>query len=275
MNYYDARSFIKQEGILLHPGQSKRMNCPVCRAEHEKSLMITNRGDSIAYICPRAKCSLGGSVISLHGMDRKETVRALRKSSEDSTEFEALPQTLSFWLQEKYELSLSQIQTWKYAPKTNALMMPIKNRYGKVIGHNYKRLPGDFLLPGATAQAAKSLITMLDSGHKMHYTYAMPTRTKGALVVVEDIISAEKVSPILPTVALLGTFMSYEVAYELSQVKESLILALDADAYRKMGKIAKDYAGMFKRISFIFLEKDPKDTSWAELQRVFNKYIGV
>lgn len=275
MNYHEARSFIKDQGLILNPGQSKRMNCPVCGAEHEKSLMITNRGDSIAYICPRSKCSLGGSVISLHGVDRKEPVRAFRKNAEDSTELESLPSTISFWLQEKYELSLEQISNWKYAPQSNTLMLPIKNRFGKVVGANYRRLPGDFLLPGAIAQPSKSNIKMLTDDPKLHYTYALPTKTKGSLVVVEDQISAEKISPILPSVALLGTHMSYEVAYELSTVKENLILALDADAYRKMSKIAKDYSGMFKRISFIFLEKDPKDTSWVDLQRMFNKYIGV
>lgn len=275
MNYHEARSYIKQQGILLQVGQSKRMLCPICAASHEKSLMVTNRGDSVAYICPRAKCSLGGSVISLHGMDRKETLRAPRKDAEDITELEILPVTISYWLQEKYELSLTQVSSWKYAPRINALMLPIKDRFGKIVGSNYRRLPGDFLLPEATAQASKSNIKMFTSAHRLHYTYALPTKAKGALAVVEDQISAEKLSPILPTVALLGTHMSYEVAFELSTVKDSLILALDADAYRKMGKIAKEYSGMFKKVSFIFLDKDPKDTKWAELQRLFNTYIGI
>jgi hypothetical protein len=87
------------------------------------------------------------------------------------------------------------------------------------------------------------------------------------VAIVEDTISAIKMSRILPTVALLGTSMSMEVVNALRNVGVTdLIFMLDPDATAPVIRFIKTYSLFFRHMKAIFLDKDPKDTPFTDLR---------
>lgn len=87
------------------------------------------------------------------------------------------------------------------------------------------------------------------------------------VVVVEDPVSAIKVSRIADCHPLFGSNLSIHNATHLSRYYDNLILWLDQDKTKEMIKFAERYKFLFKNIKIISTEKDPKENSDEELRR--------
>ena len=88
--------------------------------------------------------------------------------------------------------------------------------------------------------------------------------------MVEDILSASKVSTLHKSVALLGHTLSIEQIKELRSQTEHLILMLDPDVFHKALTYKKRFGFYFRNFSVVLLSKDPKDTPKEELQEIIN-----
>jgi hypothetical protein len=78
------------------------------------------------------------------------------------------------------------------------------------------------------------------------------------VVVVEDPISAIKVSRVCDSTELLGSNISKSKAVRLSKLYSHLTIWLDADKIKSMVQFVEMYAVLFEKIDYIYTEYDPK-----------------
>ena len=266
----------------LAVGQSTTVHCIFCRAKHEQKLSITRTAEGIVYRCWRVTCGKKGFIRS-SGSPSVCGSGALRASSRDAAlrgSGSWLPNApkvftpeyyhgtliestaLRLWLYEQYEIPISKY-SFKMADHAR-LFHPIQNRENVPVGDYLKRLPG------AAQGGAKAQNFWHVDCPKVHY----PTPQRGTAVVLaaEDILSASKLNELLPSVALLGTHMSMEMAMDIPADK--LVLALDPNALGQSVKIKQKYNAMFKDgIDIVSLPKDPKDCSFVELRKYLCAYL--
>lgn len=89
--------------------------------------------------------------------------------------------------------------------------------------------------------------------------------------MVEDQVSAKKVGRYAPCVALLGAWLSDAAIEELMEITDTLIIALDPDAYVHSLKFKQKYSLAFKNFIVKKLSKDPKDMTDEELIKEFGE----
>lgn len=117
--------------------------------------------------------------------------------------------------------------------------------------------------PSLPKHYAKDINNIDKDWCKLHF----PSPTNSNIVLlVEDIISAEKMNPFFPCVALLGVHLSEDkVNYLLTQGITSVIIALDNDATRQAIRLARKFA----IASYILpLQRDFKDETEERLQEI-------
>lgn len=133
----------------------------------------------------------------------------------------------------------------------------VKDNQGNTRGAVYRRSPE---LPKSFPKD----INRIERGWcKLHFP--VPIRASTCLLV-EDIISANKMCPYYPCVALLGVHLNEEkVEYLLTQGISSVIIALDNDATRQAIKLARRFA----IASYVYpLQRDLKDETDERLQEI-------
>jgi DNA primase len=148
---------------------------------------------------------------------------------------------------------------WKWEEGNERLYMPIHNSRGYVTGGVAKNI-------GGVWDGPKAVTYWQNRGEEYHVPVNCPAT--GPLVVVEDIISAEKVAAISRSAALLGTHLSADTAEALSALTDHLKIFLDEDAIDKAIKMKSAYGLLFKKCDIIYHTKDPKDTSYDKLEEL-------
>jgi len=250
---------LKLEALNLNIGDSTQIVCLFCNATHESSLSITKIQEGLLYHCFRASCNASGFIPSFQvpydGEKKKEFQpkyfhRPLTK----------LPIKYKLLLKDKYGITNEEIKDngFAYDFLENRLYMPIYNRNGFIIGAAAKTL-SDHKQP-------KVIVYWFNDAPKLHYVQHSVHYTDGFIVLVEDILSAVKLSRYIPTVALLGTNLSYAMVEDLKQGINKIILALDPDAVDKALRYKEKYSLYFKEIVVVHLSKDPKDLSEEEIK---------
>lgn len=97
-----------------------------------------------------------------------------------------------------------------------------------------------------------------------------PNRKSRKLVIVEDQLSAIRASEYMNAVALLGTNLNEEQAYEIQRQKfQESYIALDADAIKQQTALVIRHRGIL-RLTPLMLKKDLKDHTPQELEEFFN-----
>ena len=254
---------VKLEADMLQQGDRVRIHCPWCNATDEKSMLIVKDYDNITtYKCFRGTCPgrstgrLGGLYVPTDipkGMHRK-------KNKEFKDETIELPKHVAKWLKDKYQILAPS--TWTYIVSKNRLVMPILNEFGYQVGTCTKKLPIELAIEGLDVydydHSKKSMVYWTNDSLHMHYTdVSFPDKT---VVIVEDILSAEKMSYYTNNVALLCSDMTHEQAKELSKKYDTIVYALDPDMNAKMIRYKDKYSLAFKNSYVLLLDRDPKDT---------------
>lgn len=86
------------------------------------------------------------------------------------------------------------------------------------------------------------------------------------VVVVEDKLSAIKVSRLVSSVCLYGTKIPLEHARTLSKTFSELVIWLDSDKRRESVVQAMVMNSLFKQVKVVFSDKDPKCYENSEIQ---------
>jgi DNA primase len=148
---------------------------------------------------------------------------------------------------------------WTISTETSRLLAPLYDFDGRRFGLNAK------MLPGSEYPGSKSIKYLEEESLGIAFPRTNPSHD-GTIVVVEDSISAVKLSQFINAVALLGTSMNEDQALFLASKYSHVIIALDPDAAMKAVWMLEKYKGVFEKISVVFLEKDPKDSAVIVLE---------
>jgi hypothetical protein len=133
----------------------------------------------------------------------------------------------------------------------------VRDNLGRDRGGVYRRKPT------APSQLPKDINRIDDDWCKLHFP--APTDAK-CVILVEDIISAEKMHPFFPCVALLGVHLNEQkLAYLVEQGVRHVIVALDNDATRQAIRIARKW--LFDT-TILPLQRDLKDETYERLQEI-------
>lgn len=251
---------------LQHVGDTMRTVCPVCRAGHEKSLSITRKENGLVYICPRSKCKLGSGIVpdgaqpSIHTNHHhhpryfKHPLRPLHRR-------------LTAYLESKYNITRQVFfkNEWKYDYTYNRLYMPLYTINGDCFGAQLKRLPTMFIersladVHGALAKPKSDNYIVNHDVPMLHFPVGSP-KEAGEVVIVEDMISAIRLSPWCLTAATIGHVnVNAATAAYLSSLADVLIAIPDPDALYRAFSLKKDYGGMFNRVDIVAVDHDVKD----------------
>lgn len=247
---------LKMELTTMEDGETKACPCPFCNAQHEDKLYLTKTGSgSGVYICHRASCGAKGGIgdrdITITSKPKRTNIKLY---SEETT---ALTDSHKEYLNAKFELQ--DYTGITYEPRRNALVFQLQTAERTIWGTQIKRQWG------VPKGSYKCCTYQCRDAPKIHYA---PPIGRGRVVLVEDFLSAKKLSRIVPTCAILGTHMLEEVAVDLHKYYDHLVLALDYDAVDKMRKIKAQWSCVFD-IDIVIMKKDVKDTPYTELNAVF------
>jgi hypothetical protein len=263
--YESLKAAVGLLALGLPPGARRYFVCPLCQAEHERSLSVLRTETGVVYKCWRASCSLrSGFIPSTPYLGyRPETIFAPRPFKEPT---ELLPEPIADWLKTKYYLTDEEVANngLQYAPETNRLVFPIRNGGGFDLGTQAKRLP--VIIPHTSVYPGnKSSNYFIAPGPYLYFpSKVLDTST---LVLVEDPLSAIRCARLGNAGAILGSQLSDRLVAEIRRWWRGtrVIMALDPDAYAKSLEHKQKYKLWFGTFEVRCLSNDPKDLPHEQL----------
>jgi len=274
----EQKNQLKIEGLDIPQGtQTDKIKCPVCG--EGGSFSVKRDGVGLLYKCFRAKCGVEGavpskiarSVLSIVDGDKKGKEGGKFVPSPFVGELRKIPRAVKNLLISMYQLNGRDIARYgfKYNKPTDRIYMPIYNFWGSNTGAVMKKLP-DSKYTGPKAVSHWEINDPI----RLHFPPTSIEET-GIIVVVEDILSASKIAPILRSCALLGCSLGDKQAAFLATHFKKMVVLLDPDAVAKAASISRKYSGMFENGAIVrALDKDPKDTDYRQLEHLLIKVIG-
>ncbi len=131
---------------------------------------------------------------------------------------------------------------------SECLIMPVYDSYGNLLMFQARHFGDDDFLPKYfTKGKPDEILHILGKG-------------EGPVVLVEDLISAIKVSRVCRAMPLFGSNLSLSTCGRLASVTDSIILWLDNDKLRESHRLANRYSSFFSGIEVISTTQDPKET---------------
>lgn len=221
-------------------GTHGRGVCPICKGgrTEEKSFIAVVTSKGTFYKCYRASCGIQGYTDNFTVTPVGMPVGGTKKPFT----YETIPLSEE-WLKffaDKFELTKLDIEfaEWKYCPSEDRIVMPVKNPLGLTLG--------------VQARSYRSNVRTKSLNYKEVLTepfiswFIRPSNPeKVPLFVMEDQVSALKMSRFVPSLALIGTEISLEKAAEISKYFRNIVLILDADAWHKSLKLKKKITSLF------------------------------
>lgn len=238
---------------LPNIGDKKRYVCPHCNggSKHERCLMARRTESGIYVKCYRNSCTFTGGFINNTGEVQYNT-----KATKPDTRFTK---------------PLIKIEGKLYAPSEDRYMYPIYDWYS--VHHGYAGRSRSI----NTYPKWKLYYDNYESFDGLYFPESCRLNVNDNLVLVEDIISADVFSRIVPNVhcaALLGTDVTLRAAaYAVRLGYRNIFIALDNDATLKAHKHAKMLAPMFSSVTVIPLLRDIKDMKVDDVIKLSDKYI--
>lgn len=254
------------EGLAL--GQSASgLVCPDCKGgrNRDKSFVVTRTETGYLYVCHRASCSVAGYVgrfedsggLLVRGHTPGKCPQRTQSRTFSGTLAE-IPQRIQDFLQENYCIGpeRSVRGRLKWCVEDERLWMPCIRWDGVETGAQARKLDG-----------TKPKVLSYRDGDRPGLAWYVPEKAKNfpAVLVVEDQLSALRASEFVPSVALLGTHLSWDRITELATVTNKIHLALDKDATTKSYDYRKKF-GAYLDIRVVALEKDLKNLTPKELE---------
>jgi len=253
---------------------SKNQLCPFCNGgtSKEKSFSITRRSNGVLYNCYRATCGSSGfigsdKVVYTTGRNKREK----KEKEPDTYNHELTPSWVTyaepgwmyFWRQ--FELSRRECKDNQiyYNSAWSTYAFPLFDYRGFQFG----------ILDRSYSGRKPKAISYWFSHNVPKVHFPKQWHSSGGLLVVEDIVSSIKASRYMNSCAILGTAFTEEIAQHLSSISPHIILALDNDAIKKAINFRRKYGILFKKFEILLLEKDIKDTSHIELEKIFRRFL--
>tara|TARA_A200000159_G_scaffold57584_1_gene53139 strand:+ start:139 stop:906 length:768 start_codon:yes stop_codon:yes gene_type:complete len=243
-------------------GETKRMNCPVCKGD--RTFSITNDMGNLVWNCYKVSCTVsGGTRVPLSISDVQKRLNPVTDTTEDTFELPAYvvphrnKRAVVKWCAE-----------WGINEDEHALMYDVKeDRVVFPVVHDGK-------LVDATGRTLSKRIPKWKRYGKSGLPY-----TSGCgkvAVVVEDCVSAAIVGyGSFVGVALLGTSLQDSHKRYLAQFSTAVI-ALDPDALVKSIQMVKELRGYVENVRLLKLQDDIKYRNPTDMEKLeaIHKQIG-
>lgn len=246
--------------------------CPACNggASQEGSFSVTRRGGFLLYNCHRSSCGFGGRSYIAGGAWSTGKSGGNEGRSRPYISTVPLSPATAKLLADRYYIGRQVMESarlgWtgddsgRYSRRVS---FPILDPMGKQRGTNYR----------SYENAKPKALIELAYPDAVAMAWYRTRPTSKTVVLVEDQVSALKLSPYFHTAALLGTHISDSKADEiLAQKYENVFLSLDNDATFDAIKQQLKWKNRIPHMYVIGIEKDIKDMNPKEfyeyLQRV-------
>ena len=244
--------------ISLYIGESKRINCPVCKGY--KTFTVSNIGGSIVWNCYKASCGVsGGKRVGMTPDD----IKRMKMQQETKVEEFKLPQYI---VPNRNNLYFNRwCATWGLNEKELGLLHDVKeDRVVFPVVHDNK-------IVDATGRALTKRLPKWRRYGSSGFPY---TSGQGDVaVVVEDCVSAAVVgSEKFVGVALLGTTLLEEHKHYLTRFSAAIV-ALDPDVLTKTIAMAKELRSHVQNVKVLRLEKDLKYRNPTDIDKL--KQLGA
>ncbi|MHC4640085.1 MAG: hypothetical protein ACYS32_00470 [Planctomycetota bacterium] len=258
--------------MQMHKGYRYQHDCP-SNPNKDRCLVITRIEAGWKYYCHR--CGEKG-VKSTRSFSPEEYKRWVSTSGRAIPENSAvakvtLPQGFTTdipapglaWLY-KYDLSDQDISFFNigYTPRLNRVILPVYRDDGKLIywqGRN---------LGTVTEQSPKYCnVRAVRTDVWMDLTSDDISPEGDRVVLVEDILSAIRVSKTEPTIGLLFAYIPDPLVLSLAKEYEQIILWLDPDKQNRMVKRVNRYRAFGINVVMIRASQDPKFYSAKEINQ--------
>jgi len=228
-----------------------------------KSLSVKRVTAGLVYICFRATCS------SKPGLLASGPVR-LRHSTKEfipkryTGDLETLSEEVWERYIRQYDIPYEYVlqQGWKFAPAEQRIYKLLYNYEGYPIGEEVKSV-----IKGVKP---KTILYRHVDSPMLHYPLGQPR--EGPLILVEDIMSATKISLVSRAAALIGTNITKPMVHQLLRNGDNnVILMLDPDAVQKAVTLKRRWQHLFGNFSVKLLSKeegDPKDLDLETIKKL-------
>lgn len=234
--------------------------CPSCKggSTGEGTFSVTREGSFLKFYCHRASCGLKGSTgSSAHHVPRTVVppVRGIVGRNYIATSG-ALPEDVRQRLIHDYCINKGLASRWGigWNEEEKRVVLPVYNLQGEADGSVLRSLSG----------AKPKTISHTDPMVMAWYANVNSRKC----LIVEDQLSAIRGSEYMNAVALLGTNLNEDRAYEIkAKGFTEIYLALDADAYPLSVRLAALYKNVLP-IRLLRLGKDIKNHNRDELQHL-------
>jgi len=282
MSKYSSILEIQSIAAGLEVGESCRKVCPLCNggSTREKSLVVTRSRDTKAsFICFRNNCSLNSGHVAVFTNDGKVLSAKSKPVSKHSSEPLLFPlsEAAINLLRVKYGLEDSMIRhSGVRLTRDQRLAFPLKGPYGRSVGLVIRKEKELYLGAREYSTIPKVWNFVRDedmycgSWYQQHFHKRKYSDT---LVIVEDILSALRLTPYADVVALTGTNLLRPILEEIKDRKYGRVyLALDNDAIDKAFSIMRRLHNTIPNLRMLPLEQDVKNMSTENLEKILTDY---
>lgn len=232
--------------------------CPACGSSDARAEY--SDGTAFCFSCN----TFTGAGLKDRLKPRKSNEKAVKVIDTSQWQY-SLPAVATDWLN-RYELTKEEMSGFRWNPaltsklwdgNAGALAMPLWEN-GRVVCVSYRLFDQD--KPKSITIGYRPYITI---GYKEADT----------VIVVEDYISALKVSRLYPCIPLLGSNMPDDAILRLSKGYRSVYFWLDADKCTSALKMAQKARNLGMVAGTIYTEEDPKEFSTEELQHIIGNRL--
>jgi len=264
--------------LPINQAPSRDFTCPYCNSK--AGTMISRDTYSVLFTCFRVTCPQVGSIrLALDGtgnylQNSRDKIPLVPPFTPKYFKEEITPLTeeQGFYIQNKFEITHQDFNI-SYSPNSNRYMIPLYSKEGTLWGWGARSYEKNI--------STKFLLYVEQEGSKLYYPPLGATKWQEAdtVILVEDVISAMKVSMHIPSISILGTNLSKKQQEELVKNFQHIIIWLDQDTWQapinagrnwfpKPIKMKRDLSIQVQQVHCVFSIKDPKDLTHQEIKGI-------
>ena len=243
----------------------KHESCPSCGSRD--NLGVWADGHKWCFGCGYYVPPTGGTAARIKFKLTKESEivgKAIKMPSDCSLNF---PKEAKAWL-DRYQIFHQDIvkHQIQWSERARGIVLPINNKEGQPIFYQIRRfdMQPKYLTFGRTE---------LDKQLPIFGVENQDIKNVDTVVVVEDYISAIRVSYVAHCMPLFGSHLNLQTAAALSRKYKNLIIWLDADKYTEAVKFYNQYCYLFEGCVALRTTMDPKQYAHYEITANLSYYI--
>lgn len=232
--------------------------CPFCRGGRhgEHTLSVKRLSTGGVYVCHRASCGRRGRIDGGAGFHDNVTKKSEFEPRRYTGSLVPLPDAAYEYYWTKYGISESDLGYVAWSPEYERTVWQVLDSRTYLRGYELRAIDD---------RKPKTLhYRQVDEPWVGWFRDYPKDET---IVIVEDVISAFKVSKVFASVSLMGTHLNLEKLLDVLEVSDDIVLALDRDATNKALEYSKRWAMLAPSIKVLPLERDLKLETIEEIER--------